>query len=177
MLYQVRRANLNDTSKIQKFYKDSLSYISVQQTRWISGVYPSIETASSVVSDEEFFICLDEQNTVVGSMILNNKSDDEYHKLKWFESPEDAENLIVHTLISHTQRLKQGIASQMISFIKKFAAENNMFSIRLETSVDKVLARKQYEKNGFAYIGRHNLTNFDGSGLNDCVFYEYKVQA
>ena len=66
---------------------DALPYIDFQQTRWIPNIYPSIEIALSKVAEEKFFICIDEQDTVVGSMILNNQFDDEYQNLKWFEAP------------------------------------------------------------------------------------------
>lgn len=144
---------------------DALPYIDFQQTRWIPNIYPSIEIALSKVAEEKFFICIDEQDTVVGSMILNNQFDDEYQNLKWFEAPEDVKYLIVHTLISRPKRLQQGIASQMITFMKKYATENNMFSIESNTSIDNVLAHKLYEKNDFSYFGCHNLANFDGTDL------------
>lgn len=176
MLYQIRLATPNDALAIQTFYEESLPHINSEQTSWIPGVYPSIKDALLAVSEDEFFICLDEKNSVVGSMILNNKSDDEYQKLTWLNSEKDVPHLVVHTLISHPKRLKQGIASQMVSFIKQFATENNLFSIRLDTLVDNIPARKLYEKNDFSYIGRHSLTSFDGRGVDDCVFYEFKIE-
>lgn len=60
--------------------------------------------------------------------------------------------------------------------MKKYATDNNMFSIKLDISIDNVLAHKLYESNGFSYVRCNNLTNFDGHGFNDCVFYEYKMQ-
>ncbi|KRL03435.1 GNAT family N-acetyltransferase [Liquorilactobacillus capillatus] len=177
MTYTVRRAIQSDVESIQTFYNDSLPLINIQQTSWIPNVYPNFSDALNAISKKEFFICLDEQDIVVGSMILNHESDKAYQKLEWLKSEKNSKqgNLIVHTLISHPKKPKKGIASYMIMFIKKYAAENNMASIRLDTFVNNIPARKLYEKNGFSYIGRTELTSFDNNGTDDCVFYEFQV--
>lgn len=175
MPYKIRQAISTDTAGIQTFYKDSLPLINTKQTSWIPGVYPDIAVALAAVSKQELFICIDEQDIVVGSMILNHNADEAYQELVWLKSEYNSLHLIVHTLISHPERLKQGIASQMIAFVKQYAAENDVFSIRLDTLVGNIPARKLYEKSGFAYIGRHDLPSFDNKGVDDCVFYEFKL--
>ena len=177
MLYKVRRADQNDHLAIETFYKDALPHIDPIQTSWIPGVYPHISDALVAVLKDEFFICLDEKGVVVGSVILNTDSQEAYKALNWSKSSDesDQKSLVVHTLIAHPKRLNQGIASQIIDFIKMFAVKNNMYAIRLDTLVDNVPARRLYEKNGFAYIGRYDLPSFDNQGIDDCVFYEFQI--
>ncbi len=173
MTYQIRRATQADTSAIATFYDDSLLHIDPTQTSWIPGVYPAISDALSAVIKNEFFICLDGGGTVVGSVILNTEVDDAYEKLNWSRPNLRHQNLVVHTLITHPKKLKQGIASQMINFIKAFALAEGMASIQLDTLVDNMPARHLYEKNWFAYVGRQDLPSFDNKGVDDCVFYEF----
>jgi len=175
MLFRVRRANLNDISNVKLFYKEALPLINSEQTSWIPDIYPNVEDALEAILHEEFFICIDDQEKVVGSMILNQQADDEYKTVPWAYGTNKENHLIVHTLISHPKRLKNGIASKMISFIKQWAIENNMASIKLDTLANNVPARKLYEKNGFSYIGRRYLSSFDNKGTDDCVFYQFQL--
>ncbi|MBP5841428.1 GNAT family N-acetyltransferase [Lactiplantibacillus plantarum] len=177
MVYKIRQAIPSDLVNIQTFYQESLPLIDPIQTSWILGVYPTVADAKLAISNEELFICLGEHNVIVGSMILNNKSDTEYQHLMWAQSDAHATHLIVHTLISHPKRLKKGIGSQMLNFARKYAAEINAFSIRLDTLVENIPAQNLYKEKGFSYIERHNLTSFDGNGngIDDCVFYELKI--
>ncbi|MBM7435080.1 GNAT family N-acetyltransferase [Leuconostoc rapi] len=177
MLYEIRRATPNDNLAIGTFYEESLPYIDPIQTSWVPGIYPNISDALAAISKDEFFICLDEAGAVIGSVILNTASQEAYQTLNWSKSSDesDQKNLVVHTLITHPKRLKKGIASQIIAFIKTFAVANNMRTIQLDTLVDNIPARRLYEKNEFVYIGRRNLPSFDNQGIDDCVFYEFEI--
>lgn len=175
MLFKVRRATINDISNVRMFYNEALPFINSEQTSWIPGVYPTCVDATEAIFHEEFFICVDNQEMVVGSMILNQQADDKYKNIAWAYSTDKEQHLIVHTLIAHPKLLKKGIASTMINFIKKFAIENNMASIRLDTLEKNWPARKLYEKNGFSYTGRGYLPSFDNKGIDDCVFYQFQL--
>lgn len=107
MLFRVRRANLNDISNVKLFYKEALPLINSEQTSWIPDIYPNVVDALEAILHEEFFICIDNQEKVVGSMILNQQSDDEYKTVPWVYGTNKANHLIVHTLISHPKRLKK----------------------------------------------------------------------
>lgn len=176
MTYHIRRATQADNSAIATFYDHSLPHIDPTQTSWIPGVYPAVSDALSAMIKNELFICLDDDGTVVGSVILNTEVDEAYENLNWSTRDLMKQNLVVHTLITHPKRLKQGIASQMVNFIKAFALKEGMASIQLDTLVDNVPARQLYEKNGFLYVGRHDLPSFDNKGVDDCVFYEFLLE-
>lgn len=150
-----------------------LPLIDSHTTSWITGVYPSLTDAKEAVKKEEFYLLLNDE-TLLGTVILNHEAHENFLNLDWQTTssyPEDY--LIIHTLIIDQTRKAQGIGTQMIEYIKHYAKKLTVRSIRLDTAVTNSAARRLYEKTGFTYIGQEFLPTFDQKGFDDCVFYEY----
>ncbi|MHC9000718.1 GNAT family N-acetyltransferase [Enterococcus bulliens] len=112
----------------------------------------------------------------MGTVILNHKAHEHYQCLTWKTATQKNQHLIVHTLITDQTKPRQGIGSQMLDQIKQYGRQLNVVSIRLDTALTNLPARRLYEKSGFHYIGQTDLPKFDQTGSDECVFYEYLIR-
>lgn len=150
-----------------------LPLIDSHTTSWITGVYPSLTDVNEAVKKEEFYLLMDDE-TLLGTVILNHEAHENFLKLNWqTTSTCSKDHLIIHTLIIDQTRKAQGLGTKMIEHIKHYAKKLTVRSIRLDTAITNSAARRLYEKTGFTYIGQEFLPTFDQKGFDDCVFYEY----
>lgn len=173
-MYQLTRATNQELPAIEAFYQKMVPLINDQTTSWILGVYPSFDVARQAVLEGEFFL-LKKDEDILGTVILNHTAHEYYHRLTWKTDTQINQHLIVHTLITDQTKPRQGIGSQMIEHIKQYSRKLNVASIRLDTALTNLPARRLYEKSGFHYIGQTDLPKFDQTGSDECVFYEYIV--
>jgi len=174
-MYQLTRATNQELPAIEAFYQKMVPLINDQTTSWILGIYPSFDIAKHAVLDEEFFL-LKKDGNILGTVILNHKAHEHYQCLTWKTATQKNQHLIVHTLITDQTKPRQGIGSQMLDQIKQYGRQLNVVSIRLDTALTNLPARRLYEKSGFHYIGQTDLPKFDQTGSDECVFYEYLIR-
>jgi ribosomal protein S18 acetylase RimI-like enzyme len=65
--------------------------------------------------------------------------------------------MVIHTLVTNPDFMKQGIGSGLMDFARQYAISLNMRSIRLDVSVNNTAAIALYEKHNHEYISTVDL--------------------
>ena len=95
----IRSATINDIPDIVRIYDGliSLEEIGSGKTGWIRGIYPTIDTAYDALKENSLFVGF-ENETIVGSAIINKIQPDIYKNANWITSASDNEVMVLHTL-------------------------------------------------------------------------------
>lgn len=95
----IRSATINDIPDIVKIYDGliSLEEKGSGKTGWIRGIYPTIDTAYDALKENSLFVGF-ENETIVGSAIINKIQPDIYKNANWITSASDNEVMVLHTL-------------------------------------------------------------------------------
>lgn len=154
----IRKGKNTDIDELKNLYDELNDYLeaTINYPGWIKHIYPVRETAMKGINDGTLFV-LQINDTIAGSIILNNEPEEAYNQAKWKVDTDYKEILIVRTLVVHPDFMDQGIASRLMDFSKEYAYEQKIKSIRLDVSVNNTAAIKLYEKHGYEYIGTVDL--------------------
>ena len=169
----IRKGENTDIDELENLYDELNDYLeaTINYPGWIKHIYPVRETAMKGINDGTLFV-LQINDTIAGSIILNNEPEEAYNQVKWKIDTDYKEILIVRTLVDHPDFMNQGIASRLMDFSKEYASEQKIKSIRLDVSVNNTAAIKLYEKHGYEYIETVDL-GLDYEHLKWFRLYEY----
>jgi len=158
LTYPIRRATHKDVDELEKLYDDLNDYMSsnINFPGWLKGIYPIRETAVEGISEESLFIAED-NNKIIGSIILNQTPEEAYNKVKWLTKTNYNEILVARTLVVHPTYFKKNVATTLLSFAKEYAISQGVKSIRLDVSTNNTPAIGLYRKMGYKYIDTVDL--------------------
>ena len=165
----VRLSNPGDSSKILDAYLSSTrSMIDSGVDQW-SFNYPNIHNIEKDIQSGISYVI--EYSGKVGVIVLDEKEDDQYHKLKWpYESQKP---LIIHRLAVHSELQGKGIGKRLCVFAEEVALKSGCDSIRLDAYSTNQASNKLYlglgykKAAGYCYF-HHNKFPF--------VCYEKRIQ-
>ncbi|CAM4138243.1 GNAT family N-acetyltransferase [Zobellia roscoffensis] len=112
--------------------------------------YPSKQAFESDIERDELYI-LEEDNEIIGSIVLSTLMDEEYVPIDWL-TPSDR-NIYIHRLAVHPGFQGKGYAQNMMTFAENYARENNFVSVRLDTFSQNKRNQRFYEARGFQRLG------------------------
>jgi len=117
--------------------------------------YPSIEVIEMDIEAKEQYVILDGE-TVVGTIVLNDSQDEQYHNVHWKSKREKV--FVIHRLAVHPDYQNQGIAKKLCQYAEEMAIKHNYLSIRLDAYAGNKGSNRLYQKlgytraNGFCYF-------------------------
>ncbi|MDR3057430.1 MAG: GNAT family N-acetyltransferase [Prevotella sp.] len=154
----IRKGTISDLDKLEDLYNDLNDYLNdnTNYPGWIKHVYPIRKTAEEGINEETLFV-LEADNNIMGSIILNHKPEDAYHQAEWKVDTGYENIIVIHTLVTNPNFMKQGIGSRLMDFTRQYAISLNMKSIRLDVSINNTAAIALYEKHNYEYIGTVDL--------------------
>lgn len=171
----IDKGNVSDIDELARLYDDLNDYLAsgINYPGWKKGVYPIQEDAISGVENGELYVARQTgTGKIIGSIILNHKAEEAYHKVKWKLDTNDYSNiLVVHTLVVHPLHLKNSIGKSLMEFAYKFAKNEKMKSIRLDVYEHNTPAIHLYESCGFLYVATVDL-GLSCYGLDNFHLYE-----
>lgn len=109
-------------------------------------VYPSKEVLQKDIELQQIWK-LEENETIVGIIVLTEIEDKEYLNVKWLS--ESSNNLYIHRLAVHPNFQGKGYAQKLMDFTENYAINNNYNSIRLDTFSQNKGNQKFYEKRNY----------------------------
>lgn len=112
--------------------------------------YPSRFAFENDVKRDELFV-LEQNNNVVGSIVLSAHMDDEYVPIKWLTP--NGKNLYIHRLAIHPIYQGKGFARLLMDFGENYAIKNNYSSVRLDTFSQNKRNQKFYELRNYKRLG------------------------
>lgn len=154
----IEKGTIKDADELDELYDDLNDYLSthINYPGWIKNVYPVRQTATDGIESDSLFV-FRVGSRIAGSIILNHRPEEAYHKVKWMIQDDYENILVIHTLVVHPLFLQKGIGEKLLSFTKEYGITKGIKSIRLDVSVDNLPAISLYEKMGYQYIATVDL--------------------
>lgn len=169
---EIRKGIKSDIEQLAQLYDDLNDHLNnnINYPGWIKGVYPVCEDAVNGISNENLYVA-EQNNKIVGSIILSHKPESAYHKVKWNIDSAYSDVFVVHTFVVHPSYLKLGIGTQLLDFATQLSIIEHIKSIRLDVYENNIPAIKLYEKCGFQYVDAVDL-GLGAYGLDRFMLYE-----
>ena len=158
----IRKANIKDISEIANIYDEICDAQDEGKlaVSWIKGIYPTEDTAMAALKRDDLFI-LEEDGTIVGTGIINQKQMDAYYGAEWKFPAKDQEVMVLHTLAISPKVGRKGYGSAFVKYYEEYARENGCCYLRMDTNEVNKTARALYNKLGYEEIGMVPC-NFNG---------------
>lgn len=136
---------------IEAIYEDihSKEEAGSQSVGWIRGVYPTRKTAEDAVRRGDLFV-LEDGGVICGSGIINRIQVDVYADAPWKYRSDRV--CVLHTLVIAPQAAGKGYGKAFVAFYEKYAAENGLMELRMDTNARNTAARAMYKKLGYQEI-------------------------
>lgn len=156
--YNVSLGTSEDLDELTNLYDDLNDYFqsTTNYPGWIKGIYPIRETAEAGINDETLFL-MRENSQIVGSIILNNISEDAYNQVKWQLNLDYDKILVIRTFVIHPKFFKNGFGKKLLEFVEELALCKKIQSIRLDVSENNLPAISLYEKLSYKFTGTVDL--------------------
>ncbi len=168
-----RYATESELEKIIQFYDIAIETNQASQfnIRWQKNVHPSHSLLASSVKQKELLV-LEENGDILGACILNHIYHKDYQQISWGIEAKDEEIGVVHVFATSPKYFRMGIGTRMLQNILKYAAENNMKTIRLDVFKSNTPAIALYKHVGFQCCGEKYM-DIPNIGEELFEFYEY----
>ena len=173
----IRKATREDIPGVVRIYDAILEQEAAGActTGWISGVYPTEQTALDALAQEDLFV-LDTGGAIVAAAKINQEQVPEYANAGWeFPAPEH-EVLVLHTLVVAPDAAGKGCGTQFVRFYEALAAQRGCPYLRMDTNARNTAARALYRKLGYKEVGIVPCT-FNGIPGVELVCLEKKLQS
>jgi len=108
--------------------------------------YPSVEKLQQDIDRKELYV-LEENNQILGMIVLSEIMDEEYITVSWLTPSE--KNLYIHRLAIHPESWGKGYGQKLMAFAEEFARKLDFQSIRLDTFSLNKRNQKFYEARGY----------------------------
>ena len=171
----ILKAKPNQFQEVREFYFAVIDGIgdADDTVGWKKDIYPAPEFLKDSIENGELYFAK-EEGRIVGAMVLNHQSNDEYSKFEWPTQASENEVTVIHALGILPSERGKGYAKQMVSFAIKFARRENQKVIRLDVLKGNKGAKNLYSGMGFKYL--HTLPMFyEDTGWTDFELYEYPL--
>jgi ribosomal protein S18 acetylase RimI-like enzyme len=171
----IRKAEAKQFQAVRELYYDIIDAVgdSGDSVGWKRDIYPAPDFLFDSIRRGELFIA-EEGDTIVGAMVLNHLSNEEYQSFDWPTQAEESEITVIHALGIRPSCRGKGCARQMVRFALDHARENGQKVIRLDVLKGNVAAKKLYTGMGFRYL--HSLPMYyEDTGWTDFELYEYPL--
>ena len=119
---------------------------------WVRGVYPTADTARMALNRDDLFL-QEEGGKNVGAAIINQTQVDAYDGGPWQYEAEDAEVMVLHTLVIDPDAAGRGYGRQFVAFYENYAREKGCNVLRMDTNSRNTRARAMYKKLGYREAG------------------------
>ncbi len=143
---KIRQAYQEDLSKAKKLTEACA--VGMQQLgifQW-NAQYPSEEKLQHDIDHKELYV-LEENNQIMGMIVLSEIMDEEYIPVSWLTPSE--KNLYIHRLAIHPESWGKGYGQKLMDFAEEFARKLDFQSIRLDTFSLNQRNQKFYETRGY----------------------------
>ena len=142
----IRKATQDDIDVILKLTNACAEFmISKSIFQW-NEAYPSKVAFEKDINREELYV-LDNNNTIIGCVVISTLIDEEYKLVNWLTP--NRNNIYIHRLAVHPIFQKQGFAQQLMTFAEEFSKNRKYDSIRLDTFSKNKGNQQFYEQRGY----------------------------
>lgn len=178
MLVTIRPAVPAEAEAVRNFYYDLIEAMKAWKyhPKWKKGVYPQEEELRRAIAQGEMRLAADEDNRIVGAMVLNHRESEGYDRAAWKTQAGPHEVMVIHLLCVAPQLGGQGIGKTLVRGAIREARRTGQKAIRLDVLVDNLPAQRLYRSMGFTFVERLKLF-YEDTGWCDFDLYEYPIDA
>ena len=172
---RIVKAQISQFQAVREFYYAVIDGVgnSRDSVGWKKDIYPAPDFLNDSIRNGELFIA-EEDEMIIGAMVLNHRFHDEYRKIQWPTRAEDTEVIVIHALGVRPSHRGKGSAKQMVRFAVDYARKNRHKVIRIDVLKGNRNAKKLYSGMSFRYL--HTLPMFyEDTGWTDFELYEYPL--
>lgn len=149
----IRLATKEDLPGIMDIIRKSVHLMEANDNNQWTGEYPQEEHFLKDVENQVLYVA-EHNEKIVGSVSVDQVEPKEYATVSWRKS---GEAYLFHRLAVDPDTRGKGIASHLITFAEKIAAENDVYYMKVDTySLNKkaqaLFEKLGYEKRGNIYL-------------------------
>lgn len=146
----IRKAVITDIDSIEEGYHEHFLYEREHgaYTVFQEGVYPTRKDAEAAFDKGALYV-YEENGTVLGSIILDERQPEEYRKIAWPIQAAGEKVSVIHLLMVRPGAAGKGIGSALVRFASEAAKQQGCTAIRLDTGSQNIPAVSLYKKMGF----------------------------
>lgn len=153
---EISKAELEQLDNIMKFLRKCIGSMHENGINQWDYEYPSKDLIKNDIDSGSLYILVENEN-ILGMVVLSEEQEKEYEYVDWMDKL--GRPLIVHRVLVHPERQRQGLGRKLMEFGERFAVENNYTSIRFDTFSRNPSAQLFYTNLGYKRIpGQINLT-------------------
>lgn len=148
-----RKATSNDIDAVAKIYEKIHAAEAAGEftTGWIDGVYPVRDTAVSALERDDLFV-MEDEGEIRGAAVINQIQVDVYENAPWKHEADDDEVCVIHCLVISPEFKGKGYGREFVRFYERYAKENGMPELRIDTNETNLAARGLYGSLGYEEI-------------------------
>lgn len=150
----IRKATERDIQRVTEIYERTINAKDAASTvGWISGVYPTRETAEEALKKGTLFV-LESDGEVTATAKIDDEQVYEYRFADWkFKDIPDDKILVLHTLAVDPLYKGRGAGTEFVKFYEEYAKNLGRLYLRMDTNATNLPARAFYKKRGYREAG------------------------
>ena len=170
----LRRAQQRDIPAAQAVYREIIDHLAatVDFPHWHTENHPTPDEVAGWIEAGELYLATTRSGAIAGVTVLNHDSAEQYADAAWTIAAEPEEVLVVHALGVVPGFLGQGVARSLVEASLQLARERKLRTVRLDTYVENIPARRLYVRCGFRDLGCHTV-RYEGTDLSEFHLFEY----
>jgi ribosomal protein S18 acetylase RimI-like enzyme len=170
----IRKAVMSDAAGIVETYEELFQWNEDNGVfmTWIRGIYPTMDTARSAISAGTMYVNVDDDGSIIGSVVLDHDQPDEYASVDWQVQALRKEVLVVHTLCVTPSKRRRGAGRQLVEFALGLARDTGCRTVRLDTGSGNTGALAMYRRCGFKTVGTQKVM-MPGDILEEHIYLEH----
>lgn len=158
---KIERSNIKNIDIIMQILSDARGRIGrLGIDQWQYG-YPTRDIVIEDVNVHRSFVAIDEaDNSICAVLTMLDDGEPTYDKIydgEWLA--EGKPYIAVHRIAVASDKLRRGVASEVMSQVEARAKEIGYASVRIDTHVGNIPMRGMLEKNGYKHCGTIYLTD------------------
>ncbi|MGP9744719.1 GNAT family N-acetyltransferase [Brachybacterium sp. AOP29-B2-41] len=179
----LRRAERHDVPAAQAAYRAIIDHLAatVDFPHWHTENHPIPDEVAAWIEAGELYLAITragadrtdtQPETIAGVAVLNHDAAEQYADATWAIDATPDEVLVVHALGVVPAFLGRGVARHLVESSLQLARDWKLRTVRLDTYVENIPARRLYARCGFHDLGCHTV-RYEGTDLSQFHLFEY----
>jgi len=151
MAFGFRKASITEQSRVWEILEQAINRRRADgSNQWQDG-YPNPAVVQKDIEAGIGFVLTD-NDLIAGyaAVLINDEPTYADIEGEWLTN-EDF--VVVHRVAIAQDSLGKGLSGKMLEYIEAYAADNNIYSVKVDTNFDNIAMMKIFEKRGYIYCG------------------------
>ncbi|MGG5461394.1 GNAT family N-acetyltransferase [Clostridium sp. B9] len=147
-----RKSNISDLNDLVDLIEQAKKFLRENGVdQWQDG-YPYESDLRNDIEEDISYV-IDNGNKIIGISSISFDGEKTYENIYEGNWITDDRYAVMHRVAVHNEFKGKGVFSKLLREAEKLAAENGVFSIKIDTHVDNIVMQNSLIKNGFERCG------------------------